>query len=215
MQDSRVALKVGDLWQAASDELQWLISLGDFVWNTFEMICGVPAAELKSRSIRAGHIAYHFMWRRILQPAGELPWRLVCGDLQQNLLQLKEEECPDEPVSSQLWELMHAGYPMPMLVSVLEALGQAGWTAVPAEQQHGSLAQFKRWHPDYGVQTLLSRAMLSHISRLLPVQAAGTGRSNRVLNTVNRLLLAGTGIKLAITWTATCRGIPKMPRPVC
>ena len=80
------------------------------------------------------------------------PWRLVRGDLQQDMLQLKEEGCPDEPVPSQLWELMHAGYPMLMLVSVLEALGQAGWTAV---QQSSSMLRLRS--SSGGTQTMVCR----------------------------------------------------------
>ena len=39
---------------------------------------------------------------------------------------------------------------------------------MPAEQQHASVALLHRWHPDYGVEQLLSQALLHQVVRLLP-----------------------------------------------
>ena len=90
------------------------------------------------------------------------------GGLVDNLRELKEGGEPDEPVSQQLWALLHKGFSTKQLSNVVWLLGQIGWSSLPAEQQHGSLAVFRRWHPEYGFGTLAARAMMMSFSRLLP-----------------------------------------------
>ena len=43
-----------------------------------------------------------------------------------------------------------------------------GWTSLPAEQQHASLAQLHKWHPEYEAKTLVSRSLLLQACKLLP-----------------------------------------------
>ena len=61
-----------------------------------------------------------------------------------NLEELREEDKPDEPMASQMWQLLHLNYPMGMLVSTLQLLKETSWTTLPCEQLHGSLAVFRR-----------------------------------------------------------------------
>ena len=123
---------------------------------------------MKDMCLKAAHVSYHFLWRRVLHPAQGLPWSLCRGDIEDNLEELSKMECPEEPVSKQLWMLMSMKHSMPQLVSVIRLIGEIGWTSLPAEQQHGSLAAIKRWHPDYGLESLLSRGLRLQIARLLP-----------------------------------------------
>ena len=46
-------------------------------------------------------------WRRVLVPAGQLPWGLVAGNIQENLKELAAGEEPEEPAGKQFWKLMH------------------------------------------------------------------------------------------------------------
>ena len=39
---------------------------------------------------------------------------------------------------------------------------------MPAEQQHASLAQLHKWHPEYEAKTLVSRSLLLQACKLLP-----------------------------------------------
>ena len=83
MQDSRVAHTLPDLWQAAGEELHWVSRLGDDFWSPLADACGSSVQELKSDCIHAAHVSFHFLWRRIFEPAAEYPWRLVRGELVQ------------------------------------------------------------------------------------------------------------------------------------
>ena len=141
MEDSRVAIVYPVLYQAVAEELKWLIDLPSHLWASLGVVCDRHEHDLRDDTIRAAHISYHFLWRRVLEPAGDLPWKLCRGNLIGNLQALKAGECPDEPVSSQMWELLHSGHPEEQLEQVLLLLGQVGWTSLPCDQQHGSLAQ--------------------------------------------------------------------------
>eukprot|EP00974_Lingulodinium_polyedra_P030393 2925345-Lingulodinium_polyedra.AAC.1 len=61
-----------------------------------------------------------------------------------------EEEEPEEPVARNIWELLHReDVPRGQLVAGIRILAQCPWTTLQCEQMHGSLALFRRWHPDY------------------------------------------------------------------
>ena len=76
---------------------------------------------------------------------------------------------------------------MPQIVAILDALGQAGWTTVPAEQQHGSLAAFKRWHPQYGSDILATRALVGQLVRLLPSETRDERRAAQLIRKLKTL----------------------------
>ena len=42
---------------------------------------------------------------------------------------------------------------------------------MPAEQQHASVALLHRWHAEYGLEQLISRALLHQAVRLLPSES--------------------------------------------
>ena len=187
MEDSRVGRRYDEIWRAATEELKWLVDLSDDVWALLGSVCDMHGDEVKDAVIKAGHVSFHFLWRRDLLPASQYPWPLCRGDIEENLQGLREGSCPDEPVASQLWQLMHIEYPMPQIVESVRLMGELGWTSLPAEQQHGSLALYRRWHPDYGCETLVSRALIMQISRLLPQASADEKRVAKVLRRLQKI----------------------------
>ena len=166
-----VGLLYPDLLHTISEELKWVISLPDHIWRSLAEFAGRDPLAVRGDIIHAAHISYHFLWRRVLEPAQGLPWSLCRGNLQQNLEDLAAEDCPDEPVSSQLWMLWHGGYSQDQCVQVVRLLGQVGWTSLPCEQQHGSLAMLKRWHPEYTEATLIARGLMHQACRILPQES--------------------------------------------
>ena len=157
------------LWQTLATEMKWVISLPDGLWHALAVVTEQSANDLKSSCIAAAHTSFHFFWRRVLQPAAQRPWTLARGDIRENLRALRvEEEMPDEPVSGQMWLLMQMGFPSEQLVRTLQLLGEISWSSMVAEQQHGSLATLKRYHPEYQTETLVGRAQVMMLWRLLP-----------------------------------------------
>ena len=115
-----------------------------------------------------------FLWRRVLEPAGQLPWRLCRGDIESNLRALAaEEDEPEEPCSRQFWLLLNREVPYPVvrLVKTVELLCQISWSILPAKQQRGSLAALHRWRPYYEMETFVPRAMCHQLIRMLPSES--------------------------------------------
>ena len=124
---------------------------------------------LKDEAIRAAHVSYHFIWRRVLDPASKLPWKLCRGDIAANIQEIIDMATPpDEPVSNNIWELSRKDFPVSQLTMVVDLLGECPWSSLPAEQQHASVSLLHRHHPDYGLEQLVSRALLHQAVRLLP-----------------------------------------------
>ena len=168
MRDNRVAQTCDDLWETAAKELKWVITLPESTYTVLGDLCDRPGAAVKDSCIHSAHLSFHFFYRRVLVPVGELPWCLVKGDIGRNLDDLAAEECPEEPMSKNLWLLMHRQFPKGQLVETVAMLGEAGWTSMPAEQQHASLAQLHKWHPGYDAGTLVARSLLLQAVKLLP-----------------------------------------------
>ena len=188
MEDNRVGSHFEELWGAASRELRWVIDIPNHMWSSLSNAARCQAQELRDTTIAAAHVSYHFIWRRVLQPATQFPWKLCRGDPEVQLDDLAELEAPPaEPTAKQLWHLLREGHPRSQLKGVIELLGQCSWSSMPAEQQHGSLALLHRWHPEYGPESLVCRALLHSAVRLLPHESKVDKEVSRVLAKVAKL----------------------------
>ena len=85
LEDPRVATTYDSLWQTMADEMMWLAQLPLCVWEVLGCVAEMGAVELRSRCIAGAHTSFHFIWRRVLEPAGDLPWSLCRGDGKANL----------------------------------------------------------------------------------------------------------------------------------
>ena len=189
MEDPRVAATYGTLLRVAAQELKWVVDLPSHVWSAMSSVVGCSAESLKDDAIAAAHVSFHFIWRRVLQPASELPWRLVRGDIRENLKLLRSSEHPPvEPCSGNLWRLMNEhDFAVDQLTGLVELLGQCSWSSLPAEQQHGSLAALHRWHPDYELNSLVSRSLLHQMVKLLPSVSDADKQISRIARQMRKL----------------------------
>ena len=53
-------------------------------------------------------------------------------------------------------------------MDVLRLIQDIEWTTIAAEQQHASAATLSRYHPEYGLKTLIARALVFSTNRILP-----------------------------------------------
>jgi hypothetical protein len=228
LEDSRVCQQYAVLWRTLSEEMLWLAQLDVRIWEAVAAVLGgCGAEELRSDCIASGHVSFHFFWRRVLEPAGDLPWSLARGEeVEANLRELAAGARPKEPVARQLWQLTRLGFPMTQLVTVVSLLGEIPWTTLPAEQQHGSMAIMRRWHPEVGAQTLASRAFLLQLRRLMPSMSREEKQVHVISKSLQALLrkqpekAAGRQIYLADlyahlrdrAWTHSTRDVPSNMR---
>ena len=190
MRDNRVAKIADSLWDTAAKEVKSAISIPDSTYALLGKLCDRPGAAVKDDCINAAHISFHFFHRRVLVPAGELPWCLCRGDIERNLDDLAAQECPDEPVSKNLWLLMQRRFHKVQLVKTVALLGEVGWTSLPAEQQHASLAMLHKWHPEYEMKTLVARSLLLQAAKLLPSKTKEEKEAEKLVAKLDRVLRA-------------------------
>ena len=192
MHDPRVALRLPELMAVISEEMRWVTQVAPEVWQLLAAPTGMHWEEMAQQCIGKAHISYHFIWRRILEPATEYPWSLLhgCVDaIADNLRELKGGAEPSEPFSLQLWQLLREDrIAMDMAVAIVRLLGEVGWSSLPAEQQHGSLAGLSRWHPEYTVETLVSRALIVQVSKLLPTQCKDEKQIESICRNMRKIL---------------------------
>ena len=188
MQDPRVASSYNDLWDRASRELRSLVDIPDHMWATLAVAAKCDAGQLKDKVISAGHVAYHFLWRRVLEPASQLPWKLCRGDADAHLDEIAAmENPPSEPCSYHIWHLLKEKHERVQIKMVIDLLSQCSWSSLPAEQQHGSLSLLHRWHPEYGLDSLISRAFLHQVVRLIPRESDLDKKIARVMAKLSKI----------------------------
>jgi hypothetical protein len=167
LKDSRVMHQYANLWETLSQQMLWLVSLPAYFWEAVAGSVDMSAEELKSNCINGGHVSFHFFWRRVLQPASEAPWCLCFGDVKANVEELRDGPEPSELVSWQLWCMLRAGISENIVMLTIILMKEIPWTTLPAEQQHGVMAALHRFHPDYAVDMLAARTMISLLRRML------------------------------------------------
>ena len=123
----------------------------------------------------------------VFKKVREYPWRLCRrggGDhahdgwatgeeaVRQNLEELKEQREPSEPTTWKIWTLLQdeQGFPIKQLILAIMLLGDVPWGAVTTEQQHASCSLMHKFHPEWQLATLLLKAFVHCLERLLPKQ---------------------------------------------
>eukprot|EP00974_Lingulodinium_polyedra_P015336 1485133-Lingulodinium_polyedra.AAC.1 len=67
-------------------------------------------------------------------------------------------------------------------------LGDCSWSTTVTEQQHASVKQIQRHHPDYELNTLMVRSGLHSLRRLVPERTEQEKLQDRLELKVNQLL---------------------------
>eukprot|EP00969_Alexandrium_andersonii_P030290 1321101-Alexandrium_andersonii.AAC.1 len=94
------------------EELAWLEGVPLFVWSRLAALLPAEAPSvLRSTAIVAGHRAAAFVSRKVLGPAQGYPWKLLQGDISENLdaLAAETEEVQD-PTTFKLQKLLGLKY---------------------------------------------------------------------------------------------------------
>ena len=92
------------------------------------------------------------------------------GDIDKNLAVMKEEEEPTEEITKKSWELLPMDWNLRELKKgILLLLLQVCWSTLTSDQQRALVSLLKRHHPDYELNTLLSRTQVykNNISRMV------------------------------------------------
>ena len=69
-------------------------------------------------------------------------------------------------------------------------LTEVGWTRLPAEKQHASLEMLHKWHTEYDSNTLVCRALMLQMNKLLPVVSKQEREAATLSDKLQRILRA-------------------------
>ena len=172
--DARVLRTIETLKAVAAEEIDWLQNIPQFVYEALAELCPLSPAELRHNVLHAGQINYAFMHERFFAVTEEYPFRLAASNddaqLAANLEALRVSAEPDEQATWQLWKLLQMGYSKKKLVGILQLIRDLEWSTLTAEQNHASAATLMKFHPEYSLQTLASRALICSVHRTMPAK---------------------------------------------
>jgi hypothetical protein len=118
----------------------------------------VIARELASRCWRSVQTSAADVDRHMFWELRQMPWPLASGDIEDNLIKLRDGGEQQHPVASKLRYLMRIQYPVTELIDAVRLLGLIRWSTSPSEQYHASAALMRRAHPSYQLESLVLRA---------------------------------------------------------
>ena len=167
MADARVPRTLATLQRCLAEEMEWICGVHDSVWVKLGSLSDTAPQRLRDECIAAAHTTIAFFTYRVIVPASQLPWSLTIGDMNANLDALALGPKPPERTATKIWTLCKMGYNRGQLLKGLILLAECLWGTVAAEQFHASAATLMRLHPEYGVETLMARALLLQINRLM------------------------------------------------
>ena len=143
LEDDRVPMKASSLSDLMASELDYLMNLPVAVYELLaQMLGGLSGSELQADVLEAGHTAAAYVHDKVIKPALRYPWKLLQGDVQQNLQELSTmpsaavEELDD--TTSKIHRLLGLGYSRPELLAGLKLMGEVHWSTAVVEQGHAS-----------------------------------------------------------------------------
>jgi hypothetical protein len=167
LRDDRVPRQLPQLMEKLHDSLSFLTLLPKRVWDVLAPWAGYAGRpfELRAEVMLAAMVGVSYGILKSMRAAGEMPWRLVQGDIKTNLVELKEMPAPPEDPSGttrKIWKRLQLGESPDDLVDVVDHLiGNISWSTVGIEQVIGALSTIKKWHKKrYGKETLGARGLM-------------------------------------------------------
>jgi hypothetical protein len=130
-----------------------------------------------------------FIHNRVFAELKNYPWCLAVGNVSENLEALEATEEPiRDSCTHKLRVLLRMGYNRTKLVSAVTLLQEVPWSSIPVEQAHASAAVFHRFHPEYGVDVLATRATLHQCRHffLEPPEVSKEARKSKKIEALRR-----------------------------
>ena len=193
MLDDRVALRLPELQQRLTSDLEDLDSISDHHWKRMvETLGGQPEEHwfnVRSDALEIAQIASSHFADWCLDVALKPPWSLCRGDPIANLRELAESDEDgdlDVGCSFKLVELFRLGYSHIDLISIIVLIGNFHWTSISVEQLHASLGVIHRYHNLYSAEMVVHRAFI-HACRAFLAQPPHVRKTERLQKSLDRL----------------------------
>ena len=136
-------------------------------------------------------ISMAFIDKKVLQETDHLHWKLAKGSIEQNLKNLKSDLKPDDDeVPQQLWQLLQLGYPMPILVEIVQAMQELPWSSIGVEQGHAASSMIKKHHAEMMENQLTCRSFLYQFRPLACSKPLDLEEMERLQKQIGQILQA-------------------------
>ena len=111
-EDNRIVRQLPEIKAALLEEMDWIVSLPEFVWRKLGELAGQTSHQLRHSCIAAGHTTIAFFRWRCLLVYERRPFSICQGYIGRNLRTLAEETHePTDPILAKVWPLMKLGWP--------------------------------------------------------------------------------------------------------
>jgi hypothetical protein len=189
--DDRILRHASRLQELMVEEMGWVENVESFTWCRLAAASGYRGEvwELRDSVVRSSHVAASFIDGKVLGQLREYPWRLAVGDVAENLARLAATEEPiRDSCTHKVRLLLRMGYNRDRLVAAVSLFREIPWSSVHVEQAHASAAVLHKYHPEYSVAMLATRATLHHGRHffLQPPEERVLGRADKKLDTLTR-----------------------------
>jgi len=189
--DDRLVKHAARLQEVVAEELFWVESVGGFTWRRLAAVLGdgQGANELRHDVVHACHVSAAFIHNKVFAELNRFPWKLAVGSVPDNLEALAATEEPiRDSCAHKLRVLLRMGFNRAKLIAAVTLLQEVPWSSVPVEQAHASAAVIHRFHPEYGVDVLATRATLHQCRHffLEPPEVSKEARESKKIEALRR-----------------------------
>jgi hypothetical protein len=190
--DDRVARQAERLQEIVAEEVFWIESVGALTWARLNRMLGEERGEweLRQAVVHGAHVAAAFIHNKVFSKLSEFPWKLAVGSISANLDALAASEEPiRDSCAHKIRRLLHMGYNRDKLHAAVALLREIPWSSVPVEQAHASAAVLHRFHPEYALGVLATRATLHQCRHfwLEPPEVAKEAKQERQVGRLARM----------------------------
>eukprot|EP00971_Amphidinium_carterae_P033966 668676-Amphidinium_carterae.1 len=173
LEDGRVGGRSQELKEHLAQDFFYMESVTDGVWMSIAAHLQWDHKDLKSKVLGGALVSYAYIMEKVIWVAESYPWKLLDGDVAQNLAALAGDvtEIAD-PVTTKIRVVLQAGTSTSMIMKAVCLLRECVWTTSLTEKQHSGIAVIKKYHPDLSCDTLAARAYLHIARQLLPAESS-------------------------------------------
>ena len=109
LEDGRIARQMQNIRDCLVEEMEFLSEVSFFVWDTVASVANMTPEELQTKPMDAAHLSVGFVHKHLLAVYDALPWSLLQGDIEANLVKFSAGLEPAEKTASKIWIVATSG----------------------------------------------------------------------------------------------------------
>ena len=172
LEDDRAVRNIQDYEDTLQDEMEWLQTIGELVWDLLALASdsGSSGRSIRADCLDCAHTSCGYTTTHFFEQVRTLPWSLAIGDISSNLDRFAlSTEAVHDPVARKIKQLLDMQYNRAELEEAVSMLKECRWSTAFAEQLHAHAAVLHKLHREYGPDTICGRSMVQFLKLLCEV----------------------------------------------